>query len=157
MLTVFEAIFKLKDDKNMAKPEQLKLSSQARRSRYFSEEFKKKKVEELDKRVTTISDVCKEYQVSATAVYNWIYKYSLMRKKGVKMVVEARSDTQRIEALKQHISQLEQLLGQKQFEIDFLKKQMEITSEQYGVDLKKKLSGKQSSGSGNTEKNMVIK
>lgn len=141
----------------MAKPEQLKLSSQARRSRYFSEEFKKKKVKELDSRVTTISDVCKEYQVSATAVYKWIYKYSVMRKKGVKMVIEAQSDTHRIAALKQHISQLEQLLGQKQFEIDFLKKQMEITSVQYGIDLKKKLSGKQSSGSGNTEKNMVIK
>lgn len=119
-----------------------------RNTRYFSEEFKRKKVEEVDKRISSVSDICKEYSVSYTAVYKWIYKYSFMRKKGVKLVVEAESDTARIKALKEHISQLEQLLGQKQFEIDFIKKQMEIASEDYGVDFKKKHSGKPSSGSG---------
>ncbi|HYK44557.1 MAG TPA: transposase, partial [Parafilimonas sp.] len=113
-----------------------------RRSRYFSEDLKRKKVEELDKKLTTVSEICREYEVSHTAVYNWIYKYSLMKKKGVKMVVEAESDTAKIKALRQHISELEQLLGQKQFEIDFLKKQMEIASDQYGIDLKKKRFGK---------------
>jgi hypothetical protein len=49
------------------------------------------------------------------------------------------------------------MLGQKQFEIDFLKKQMEIASEQYGVDLKKKLSGKHSSGSGDPGNNIPTK
>ena len=126
----------------MATLEQLGLKPALRVTRYFSVDFKKKKVDELDKRITTISDICKEYQLSATAVYKWIYKYSLMRKKGVKMVVEPQSDTAKIKALKQHISQLEQLLGQKEFELEFLQKQMEIASEQYGIDLKKKLSGK---------------
>ena len=67
------------------------------------------------------------------------------------MVVEADSDTAKIKSLKQYAAELEQLLGQKQFEIDFLKKQMEIASEQYGIDLKKKASGQPSSGSGKTE------
>ena len=80
-----------------------------------------------------------------------------MKKKGVKMVVEADSDTARIKTLRQHIADLEQLLGQKQFEVDFLKKQMEIASDQYGIDLKKKLSGQQSVGFGNTENNTVAK
>ena len=110
-----------------------------RSTRYFSEDFKRKKVEEIDKRITSISDICKEYDVSNTAVYRWVYKYSLMRKKGVKMVVEAESDTAKIKALKEHIKELEQLLGQKQFEVDFMKKQMEIASEDYGVDFKKNL------------------
>ena len=69
------------------------------------------------------------------------------------MVVEPQSDTARIKALQQHISQLEQLLGQKQFEIDFLNKQIDLASEQYGVDLKKKRSGQPSVGSGNTGNN----
>jgi len=126
----------------MAKVEQLRIKVSKRRSRYFSEDLKRKKVEELDKKLTTVSEICREYEVSHTAVYNWIYKYSLMKKKGVKMVVEAESDTAKIKALRQHISELEQLLGQKQFEIDFLKKQMEIASDQYGIDLKKKRFGK---------------
>lgn len=128
-----------------------------RNTRYFSEEFKRKKVKELDKRITSIADICKEYEVSNTAVYKWVYKYSLMRKKGVKMVVEPQSDTARIKALKQHISELEQLLGKKQFEIDFIKKQMEIASEDYGVDFKKKPSGQASSGSGNTGESTTTK
>lgn len=128
-----------------------------RSTRYFSEDFKRKKVEEIDKRITTISDICKEYDVSNTAVYRWVYKYSLMRKKGVKMVVEAQSDTAKIKALKEHIKELEQLLGQKQFEVDFMEKQMEIASEDYGVDFKKKPSGPASSGSGNTEESTNTK
>ena len=128
-----------------------------RAHRYFSEEFKRKKVAELDKKITSISEICREYEVSTTAVYKWIYKFSNMRKKGVKIVIEAESDTAKIQALKQQISQLEQLLGQKQFEIEFLQKQMKITSEQYGVDFKKKLSGKRSAGSGSTEGNTTTK
>jgi hypothetical protein len=34
---------------------------------------------------------------------------------------------------------LEQLLGQKQFQIEFMERQFEIAGEQCGVDLKKKL------------------
>lgn len=130
---------------------------QFRQNRYFSEEFKRNKVDELDKRVTSIADICREYQVGRGAVYKWIYKYSVMKKRGVKTVVEAESDTTRIKALKDHITQLEQLLGQKQFEIDFLNKQMDIASTQYGIDLKKKLSGKPSAGSGKTGNNTPLK
>lgn len=137
----------------MAKPEQVKTSRALRQNRYFSEDFKKKKVDELDKKLTTVLAVCREYEVTQTAVYKWIYKYSLMRKKGIKMVVEAESDTAKIQALKQHIAQLEQLLGQKQFTIDFLEKQFELAREQYGLDLKKKRSGKPCSGSGSTGEN----
>jgi transposase len=141
----------------MAKVEQLKSIAVARRFRYFSEDFKRKKIAELDKKLISVSEICKQYAVSRPAVYKWIYKYSLMRKKGIKMVVEAESDTAKIKALRQHIAQLEQLLGQKQFEIDFLRTQIEIASEQYGVDLKKKLSGKRSPGTGHTGKNTATK
>lgn len=130
---------------------------QFRQNRYFSEDFKRNKVDEIDKRVTSIADICREYQVGRGAVYKWIYKYSVMKKKGVKTIIEAESDTTRIKALKDHITQLEQLLGQKQFEIDFLNKQMDIASTQYGIDLKKKLSGKASAGSGETGNNTPSK
>lgn len=141
----------------MANLEQLKGKVSVRTLRYFSEDFKKKKVEELDKKITTMSEVCREYGVSATAVYKWIYKYSLMKKKAIKMVIESESDTVKIKALKDHIAQLEQLLGQKQFEIDFLERQMDVASEQYNIDLKKKPSGPPSVGSGNSDTSTDIK
>jgi transposase len=132
----------------MKKNVQMTVNVNYRRNRYFSEDFRKKKVEELDKKLTTVAEICKTYEVSDVAVYKWIHKYSLMRKKAVKMIVEAESDTARINALKQHISQLEQMLGRKQFEIDFLQKQLDIASDQYGIDLKKKHTGQHFSGSG---------
>jgi transposase-like protein len=156
MLTVFERFFNSKT-KKMANLEQLPPKTSPRITRYFSEEFKKKKVTELDKKVTTIAEICREYTVSPNAVYKWIYKFSLMKKKSIKMVIEADSDTAKIQALKQHILDLEQLLGKKQFEVEFLQKQMQIASEQFGIDLKKKLSGKPSAGSGSKEDSTATK
>ena len=141
----------------MDKTRELEGNGVAKVSRYFSEEFKRKKVGELERKLTSVTEICRQYEVSPPAVYKWIYKYSLMKKKGIKMVVETDSDTAKIKALKEHINELEQLLGQKEFEIDFLKKQMQIASDRYGVDLKKKLSGKRSPGSGNTEQNTPTK
>jgi transposase len=135
----------------MAIRSQLGGKAAVRQQRYFSEDFRRKKVEEIEKGITRVSELCRAYQVSSSAVYKWIYKYSLMKKKAVKMIVEAQSDTARIEALKEHIAQLEQLLGKKQFEVDFLNRQLQIASEKYGIDLKKKQHGKRSSGSGKTE------
>jgi transposase len=106
MLTVFETIYNLKNNK-MAKLDQLIGNTGRRTNRYFSQEFKLKKVIELDRKLTTIAEISKQYEVSRVSIYRWVYKYSLMRKKGVKMVVEARSDTARIKALKDHIAALE--------------------------------------------------
>jgi transposase-like protein len=52
----------------MATIKQFKLSEAERRSRYFSEEFKIQKVRELEQKSCTISDICREYEVSVVAV-----------------------------------------------------------------------------------------
>ena len=138
----------------MAKMEQIVVSGiEQRKQRYFSEEFKRKKVEEIERGVSRVGQISSTYQVSRVAIYKWIYKYSLMRKKGIRMVVEQQSDTAKIEALRKRVAELEQLLGQKQFQIEFMEKQFEIAKDQYGVDLKKKASGRRSSGTGKTENN----
>lgn len=112
-----------------------------KRVRTFSEDFKKKKVQEITARLTRVSEVCKEYQVSGAAVYKWIYRYSNMKKKE-KIIVESQSDTKRIEALKVQIAELERTLGQKQIQIEFLSKMIDIAEESYQVDIKKKFGGK---------------
>ena len=120
------------------------------RNRYFSEEFKKGKVKELEKNLITVSDLCKTYQVSRTSIYRWIYKYSVMAKKQVKQVVEAKSDTRKIQLLEEKIKELERLVGQKQILIEFHQKMIEIAEERYGVDIKKKFGSPRSGGSGAT-------
>lgn len=109
--------------------------------RTFSADFKKKKVQEISSGLTRVREVCKEYQVSGAAVYKWIYRYSSMKKKE-KLIVESQSDTKKIEALKMQIAELERTLGQKQIQIEFLSKMIDIAEESYQVDIKKKFGGK---------------
>lgn len=142
----------------MAKPEQIKNQrAEHLRNRYFSEEFKIKKVREIERNLSTIKEVTKEYCVSATSVYRWIYKFSAMRKKGVKQIVEAKSDTRRLGVMKDEIKEMHQLVGQKQIEIEFLKKMIELAELEYGIDIKKKFGSKRYDGSGSTGKNTASK
>ncbi|MCK4360125.1 MAG: transposase [Bacteroidales bacterium] len=134
-----------------------KLISQERKNRYFSEDFKRKKVREIERNITSIAEICREYQVSNTAVYKWIYKYSNMRKKGVKQVVEARSDTRKIQQLKEQLKELERVIGQKQLLIDFHQKVIELAEKEYNIDIKKKFGEKPFSGTGITGSNTPIK
>ena len=129
-----------------------KLTARERRNRYFSEDFKRKKVSELDRNLVSISEICREYQVSSTAVYNWIYKYSVMRKKGLKQVVESKSDSKKILNLKEQVRELERIIGEKQVKLDFQEKMIELAESAYKIDIKKKFSGKPFSGTGSKEK-----
>ena len=121
-------------------------------NRYFSGEFKKKKVRELENNLTSVADICRTYSVSRTSVYRWIYKYSAMVKKQTKQVVEAKSDTKKIKYLEARIKELERTIGQKQLLIEFKDKMIEIAETTYGVDIKKKVSSRLSSGTTSTGK-----
>ena len=129
-----------------------KMSTREKQTRYFSSEFKRRKVSEIERNLVTIAELSREYQVTKTAIYKWIYKYSKMRKKQEKQVVESKSDTRKINELKDKIKQLEQLLGQKQVEVEFLNKMIEIAEEEEGIQIKKKGSTKPSPGSGKDAK-----
>jgi transposase len=128
-----------------------KLTVKERMNRYFSEDFKRKKVSEIERNLSLVSEVCRQYQVSRTAVYKWIYQYSMMRKKGVKQVVEAKSDSRKIQALQDKIKEMERIIGEKQIKIDFQAKMIEIAEKEYRVDIKKKFSGKHFSGTGSND------
>jgi transposase-like protein len=137
----------------MATPEKLTKAPILRSYRYFSEDFKKRKVRDLEKNLVSISELCREYQVSRTAVYNWIFKYSKMAKKGERQIVERKSDTHKIQELRERIKELERVVGQKQLLIEFQQKMIELAEQTYDIDIKKKLSSKLSSGTGQTDQN----
>ena len=126
--------------------------SRRKRNRYFSESFRISKVREIEQNLTTVSEVSRTYEVSTTAVYKWLYRYSALRKKGVKQVIELMSDTKKIEALKQKIAELEQTVGQKQILLEFQEKMLELASKDVGYDLKKKYGSRLLSTSGKTGK-----
>ena len=129
-----------------------KLTVRERRTRYFSEDFKRKKVSEIERNLSSIAEISRAYQVSATSIYNWIYRYSKMRKKGIRQVVEAKSDSNKIAALKEQVKELERIIGEKQIKLDFQEKMIELAEKEYKVDIKKKFSGRRSWVTGSSEK-----
>lgn len=141
----------------MAKPGKLKLQETLRINRYFSEGFKRQKVEDIERNLVSISEICREYKVSNTAVYKWVYKYSRMRKKGIRQVIETESDTRKLIQQKERIKELERIIGQKQLIIDFQNKMIELAEGEYKIDIKKKLASLPYAGFGNTEINTTTK
>ena len=136
----------------MARIDKVKqLETRERQNRYFSDEFKRRKVDELDKNLTTVSELCKEYRVSGSSVYKWIYKYSKMRKKEEKQVYESQSDTRKLKELQEHVKELERIIGLKQLKIDFLEEVIDRTEKTYSVDVKKKFLEKPFKDPGSNE------
>jgi len=134
------------------KKDQIEEFRRVRQNRYFSEEFKKRKVKEIENNLTKVSEVSKTYDVSSTAVYKWIYKYSTHRKKQVKQIVEDMSDTKKIKELQARIKELEQMVGRQQMDIDFKEKMIDIAEVHYGIEIKKNSDSKQSGTSRKTKK-----
>lgn len=136
----------------MAKRSEYKMTIEERKLRRFSENFKREKVREIDLKKTKITDICRVYEVSKSTVREWINKYGMKSEKGVKIIVETESDTNQLLALKKQVAELERIVGQKQIQLDFKDKMIDIAEEMYGVDIKKKCLIEPLSTFGTTEK-----
>ena len=123
-----------------------------RKKRVFSEEFKRNLVKEYELGRFSVLQLEKLHRISNPLLYRWIYKYSTFNDKSVRIIEMDESSTQKIKYLEKKIKELEQAVGSKQMQIDFLEKMMEIAKEELGIDIKKNYNTPQSSGSAKTKK-----
>ena len=130
---------------------QVKSKFEIRERRIFSEELKKKAIKELVSRHTTIKSLMAEHQVSANTVYRWLYQYSPYHEQKCTLVVQMKSEELKNSELRQRMAELERIVGQKQLEIDFLNKLLEIGSGELGFDLKKSFSPPPLNGTGSAK------
>jgi len=110
--------------------------------RRFSEAFKMEKVKEIEEKTITVLQLSRIYEVSQTAIYKWIRKYSKYTEKRERLVVEKESESYRTYQLQRKVAELERLLGQKEAELSYLEKVIEAGNELLGEDLKKKYEPK---------------
>ena len=136
---------------------QIKSKFELKERRIFSEELKRQVVKELVGRRTTIRSTMDEHQVSAQSVYRWLYKYSPQHQPKCTLVVQMKSEETKNSELQKRIAELERVVGQKQLEIDFLNKLLEIGSSELGFDLKKNFNIPLSNGTGGTDKSTASK
>jgi transposase len=121
-------------------------------NRIFTEEFKKTCVKDYESGHFTVLELSKLFQINSVIIYRWIYKYSAYNKRKIKVVEMANSSRQKLKELQKRISDLERVVGQKQLNIDFLEKMIDIAKNEYGIDIKKNFDTPLSSGSEKTSK-----
>ena len=134
-----------------------KLTNEERKRRRFSESFKRKKVQEIESGQVKISEICRVYQIRKQSVYKWRHKYGSMQQKKERLIVETESDTLKVIELQRRVAELERIIGQKQIEIDFKDKMIDLAEEVYHVDIKKKFCTRPSSGSETTGTDTIIR
>ena len=111
------------------------------KNRRFSAAFKKEKVELIDQEKISVREVSEIYEVSVTAVYKWIKKYSSIAR-DERVVVEKVSESNKNIELLKRIRDLERTVGQKQIELDYYKTIVDVVSQESGEDIKKKYKPK---------------
>jgi transposase-like protein len=136
----------------MAKREDFTMTTSERKRRTFSKSFKQEKVRKIEMGLLKVSEVCKMYQVSPTAVYKWQSIYGT-EKRPERLVMETDSDSKALLAMRAKLAELERLVGQKQIEIEFYKKMVEVAEDHYDIDIKKNFSTPPSGDSGSNENN----
>jgi transposase-like protein len=122
------------------------------KQRRFSEEYKKSIVREFERGKFTVLELSHLHHVHFQTVYNWIYRYSKSNNSSVHIVEMKSSSTKKVKDLEARIKELERIVGQKQMNIDFLEKMIEIAKDEMGIDIKKNFSTPRSDGSDSTKK-----
>lgn len=129
-------------------PNKMKKGYQIREHRRFSEELRKQIVGQVERKELTVAQVIREYAVSRTSVYNWLYRYSRTLKKGTRLVMEKDSQEKNSEELKQRIKELEAALGRKSLEADLYRVIVDLASDELKIDLKKTFGDQVSNSQG---------
>lgn len=124
-----------------------------RKSRKYSEEFKKEIVALFENGKFSVLQLEKLYGVGNPTIYKWIYKFSTFNEKGIRIVEMKESSVTKLSELEKKVRELEQIVGQKQIKIDYLEKMIDIAKDELNVDIKKNFNTSQSTGSAPTKKN----
>lgn len=127
---------------------QIKVQAQ----RVFTEDFKKSCVNDYETGQFSVRELSQLYKINAVIIYRWIYKYSAYNKRRIKVVEMPDSSKLKVKDLQKRISDLERIVGQKQINIDFLEKMIELAKDHYGIDIKKNFDTPPSTGSEKTSK-----
>lgn len=123
-----------------------------RKKKCYSEELKRTIVKDFESGLYSVLQLEKLYKISNTLIYRWIYKYSTFNDKSARIVEMKASKTNKFKELENKIKELERAVGQKQMNIDFLEKMIEIAKDEYNIDIKKNYSTPHSDGSAPTKK-----
>jgi transposase len=122
-----------------------------RKKRKYSEEFRRSLVKDFESGKFSVPQLERLHNIGNALLYKWIYRYSQSNEHGQRIVEMKDSSTQKLKVLEQRVKELEQMVGRKQIEIDYLEKMIDLAKEELHIDIKKNFNTPQSNGSGLTK------
>ena len=122
-----------------------------KKQRNYSDEFKRQIVGDFESGRFSVRQLEKLHGVCNVTIYNWIYKFSTFNEKGSIIVEMKDSSTHKLKEMQARIQELEAIVGRKQITIDYLEKIIDVASDELNIDIKKKSSTPQSTGSKQTK------
>ena len=125
----------------------LQTGKRIKRKRLYSETFKLQIVKEYESGNYTVRELMRLYDLVEPTVYNWIYKYSTYNKKSIQVVEMKDSSAKKLKDLEQQIKDLQEAVGRKQMNIDYLEKMIDLAKDHYDIDIKKNSDTPLSGGS----------
>ena len=129
----------------------LKTGKRIKHKRLYSEAFKLKVVTSYEKGERTVLELVRDYNLVESTIYYWIYRYSAYNKKSIQIVEMKDSQQHKLKALEQKVKELEQAVGRKQMNIDYLEKLIALAETHYDIEIKKNYDTPHSGGSNPTE------
>lgn len=116
----------------------LKMTSDERRLRRFSEEFKREQVKLIESGVRSIAEVSRLYEVKAQNVREWVKKFGTQSIPGV-IVVQTQEEVNRIKELEREIGKLKGIIGELHVELLYKNEVISLAKEKLGTDFEKKI------------------
>jgi len=113
------------------------MTTEERRRRRFSEEFRKEQVQLIEQGKLSIKDVSKLYQVKTTSIKRWILKYgkSSFPKP---IIISNGKEFDRLRELEKENKRLLEFIGNQQVEIVYKDEVIKLAKERLGDDFEKK-------------------
>lgn len=121
-----------------------------KKNRKFSKEFKLEMVALYEQGDYSVLQLSKLYGISRKSIYDWIYKFSVLNERGIRIVEMKDSNIKKLDNLFKKVKELERIVGQKQIKIDFLEKVIDVADKELKIDIKKKSNTSQLTGSKTT-------
>ena len=113
------------------------MTTEERRRRQFTVDFKKSQVQLIEAGTLTVSEVSRLYEVRRNNVYNWVSKYG--SKPPLKpIVVSDGSEINKLKELEKENKRLLEIIGKQQVELFYNKTVVELAKSKLGEDFEKK-------------------
>lgn len=114
------------------------MTSDERRMRRFSEEFKREQVKLIESGGRSIAEVSRLYEVKTQNVRQWVKKFGA-RPLPEFVIIQTQEEVNRIKELEREVGKLKGIIGDLHVELLYKNELISLAKEKLGSDFEKKI------------------